>query len=85
MSDSALVEDTDAATMGWLVRALEHAHSRGQTKLVGYLEVVVEDLVFEVEAAARPYPLLLYAPLPEKWFPGPCVAGSNPARPALRG
>jgi hypothetical protein len=31
---------------------LEHAIIRGQTKLVGYLEAVVEDVVFEMEAAA---------------------------------
>ena len=53
MSDSALVKETDAATLAWLVRALEHVRTRGQTKLVGYLEAVVEDVVFEVEAAAR--------------------------------
>ena len=44
--DSALVENTDAATLSWLVGALEYAHARGQTTLVGYLEAVVQDLVF---------------------------------------
>ena len=51
--DSALLGATETATLAWLVRALEHVRTRGQTKLVGYLEAVVEDVVFEVEAAAR--------------------------------
>jgi len=50
--DSALVEDTETATLVWLVSALEHARTRGQTKIVGYLETVVEEVLFEVEAAA---------------------------------
>jgi hypothetical protein len=51
--DSALVVDTETATLAWLVGALEHARARSQTKLVSYLEAVVEDVVFEMEAAAR--------------------------------
>ena len=42
--DSALVEDTEAETLAWLVGAFEHAHARGQTKLVGDLEAVVEEV-----------------------------------------
>ena len=42
--NSAFGGDTEAETLCWLVGALEHAHVRGQTKLVGYLEVVVEDV-----------------------------------------
>ena len=45
--------DTEQATLAWLVEALEYARSGGQTKLVGYLEEVADDVVFEVEAAAR--------------------------------
>jgi len=45
--------DSETATLTWLVGALEHARSRGQTKIVGYLEEVAEDVVFEVEMAAR--------------------------------
>jgi hypothetical protein len=45
--------DAETATLAWLVSALEHARSKGQTKLVGYLEEVADDVVFEVEAAAR--------------------------------
>jgi hypothetical protein len=48
-----LGEDTETATLAWLESALEHTRIRGQTKLVGYLEAVVEDVVFEVEVAAR--------------------------------
>ena len=51
--DSALVEDTDTATLEWLIRALEYARTRDQTKLVDYLEAVLDDVVFEVESAAR--------------------------------
>ena len=50
--DSALIGHTDAATLAWLVSALEHARIRGQIKLVAYLEAVADDVVFEVEAAA---------------------------------
>jgi hypothetical protein len=51
--DVVLGEDTETATLAWLVSSLEHACTRGQTKLVDYLEAVVEDVVFEMEAAAR--------------------------------
>ena len=50
---SALIGDTDAATLTWLVSALEHARVRGQTKIVGYLEEVADEVVFEVEVTAR--------------------------------
>ena len=36
--------DAETATLAWLVSALEHARSRGQTKLVGYLEEVADDV-----------------------------------------
>ena len=51
--DSVLGEDTETATLAWLVGALEHARARGQTTLVGYLEAVTDDVVFEMEAPAR--------------------------------
>ena len=51
--DLVLGGDTETATLAWLVSALEHSRTRGHTKLVNYLEAVVEDVVFEVEAAAR--------------------------------
>jgi len=39
-----LVEDPEGETLAWLVGALDHAHARGQTKLVGDLEAVVEEV-----------------------------------------
>jgi hypothetical protein len=36
--------DTEAEILSRLMDALEHAHARGQTKLVGYLEAVVEEV-----------------------------------------
>jgi hypothetical protein len=42
--NSALGGDTEAEILSWLDGALEHAHARGQTKLVGYLEAVVEEV-----------------------------------------
>ncbi len=45
--------DNETVALVWLVGALEQARTQGQTKLVGYLEVVLEDVVFEMESAAR--------------------------------
>jgi len=45
--------ETETATLAWLVEALEYARSRGQTKVVGYLEEVADDVLFEVEMVAR--------------------------------
>ena len=50
---SALGGDTDTATLEWLVSALEHARSRGQTKVVTYLEEVVDEVVYEESYANR--------------------------------
>jgi hypothetical protein len=47
----ALDRDTENATLEWLVEALAQARTRAQTKLVGYLETVADEVVFEVEAA----------------------------------
>jgi hypothetical protein len=51
--DLVLGTDTETATLAWLVQALEQTRSRGQTKVVGYLEEVADDVVFEVEVRAR--------------------------------
>jgi hypothetical protein len=56
--------DTDTATLAWLVEALEHARSTGQTKVVGYLQEVADDVVFEVEMVARRMSLVGYAKRP---------------------
>lgn len=45
--------DTETATLGWLMNALEQARSQGQSKAVGYLEAVADDMVFEMEMVAR--------------------------------
>ena len=53
MQDLKPRADTEQATLAWLVEAMEHARSRGQTKVVAYLEEVANDVVFETEMAAR--------------------------------
>jgi len=45
--------DAETATLAWLVTALQYVRSRGQTKSVGFLEEVADDMVFEVEMEAR--------------------------------
>ena len=45
--------DSQNATLAWLERALKYARAQSQEKLVGYLEAVMEDAVFEMEIAAR--------------------------------
>ena len=45
--------DAETATLGWLLDALARAREEGQERLVGYLEAVADDAVFEAEAAAR--------------------------------
>ena len=47
--DPVLGKDTEKATLEWLVEALQHARSKGQTKLAGYLEGVADEVVFEAE------------------------------------
>lgn len=44
---------TGTATLFWLVSALEQARTQDQSKAVGYLEAVADDVVFEMESAAR--------------------------------
>ena len=51
--DSMLGADIDTATLAWLARALEQARWEGQWKVVGYLEAVLDDVVFEMDMAAR--------------------------------
>ena len=41
------------AVLGWLVGALEHARANGQVKALLCLEAVLDDVVFEIESAAR--------------------------------
>ncbi len=51
--ESMLGADTDTAALAWLVSALEQARREGQWKAVGYLEAVLDDVVFEMESVAR--------------------------------
>lgn len=53
MLDVPLGVDTETATLAWLVSALEQARTQGQSKAVGCLEAVADDVVFEMEMAAR--------------------------------
>jgi len=48
-----LTTGADSETVAWLVSALGYARAQGQDTLVGYLEAVMEDVVFEIEMAAR--------------------------------
>ncbi len=41
------------ADLTWLIEALEYARTNGQTRITGYLEAVLDDVVFEMESAAR--------------------------------
>jgi len=50
--------DDDTATLAWLVGTLEQAHSQEQTRVVDYLEAIADDVVFEMEMAARRASLL---------------------------
>ena len=43
----------ETAALAWLLGALGQARAQSQTRLVDYLEVVLEDVVFEMESAAR--------------------------------
>ncbi len=45
--------DDETATLVWLMCALERAREGGHERLVGYLEAVADEVVFEAEAAAR--------------------------------
>ena len=39
--------------LSWLMGALEHARARGQTEVVGYLEAIADDVMFEMESSAN--------------------------------
>ena len=41
------------ADLAWLFEALEYAHTKGQARVVGYLEAVLDNVVFEMESASR--------------------------------
>lgn len=39
--------------LSWLMSALEHTRAQGQTEVVGYLEAIAEDVMFEMESSAN--------------------------------
>lgn len=49
--------DNGMTTLAWLVGALDHARTHNQTKLVDYLETIADDMVFQMESAARSHRL----------------------------
>ena len=53
MLELTLAMDAETATLAWLISALEYARKQDQTKLVGYFEAILDDVVFEMESAAR--------------------------------
>jgi hypothetical protein len=50
--------DDGTSSLAWLVSALAQARRQGQTKLVDCLETIADDVVFEMEMAARRASLL---------------------------
>ena len=42
------------ASLAWLADALRRPRPEGQTKTVGYLEAVLEEVVFEAKMVPRP-------------------------------
>ena len=50
----ATITHDNSATLAWLGEALEYTRRRNQAKLVGHLEEILDDAVFEMEMAAQP-------------------------------
>ncbi len=42
-----------AVDLSWLMSALEHARAQDQTKVMGYLEAIADDVIFEMESSAN--------------------------------
>jgi hypothetical protein len=49
----ALLSTDNEVCLAWLAQALQQLRSEGQTKVVSYLEVVSEEVVFEMKALPR--------------------------------
>ena len=47
--------DTEVC-LAWLAEALQRLRPEGQTKVVGYLEAVLEEIVFETNMVPGAYP-----------------------------
>jgi hypothetical protein len=52
----ALLSKDNEVCLEWLAHALQQLRSEGQTKVVGYLEVVSEEVVFEMKALPKALP-----------------------------
>ena len=39
--------------LSWLMGALEHARAQDQTEVMGYLEAIADDVIFEMESSAN--------------------------------
>jgi hypothetical protein len=50
--DLAASLGNESVSLAWLEEALEHAYAHRQMKTLGYLEWVMEDVVFVMEMAA---------------------------------
>jgi hypothetical protein len=50
-----LSTDTEMC-LAWLAEALQQLRPEGQTKVVGYLEAVLEEVVFETKMVPGAYP-----------------------------
>ena len=48
-----LLSTDNEVCLEWLTHALQQLRSEGQTKVVSYLEVVSEEVVFEMKALPR--------------------------------
>ena len=48
-----LLSTDNEVCLEWLAHALQQLRSEGQTKVVSYLEVVSEEVVFEMKALPR--------------------------------
>jgi len=52
--DVPLGADNKTTTLAWLISALEQARTtQEQSKAVGYLDAVADEVLFEMEMAAR--------------------------------
>ena len=49
----ALLSTDNGVCLEWLAHALRQLRQEGQTKVVGYLEAVSEEVVFEMKALPR--------------------------------
>ena len=47
--------DTEVC-LAWLAEALQQLRPEGRTKVVGYLEAVLEEVVFEAQMVPEAYP-----------------------------